>query len=99
MVSLAQVNWTVVYDATLAAVNVLTTTLILARIISVCGIKHVRTYGGLIGILIESAFLYSTTYIILLVLYLRDAASADRESFVYVQGLLNAVTVRLLLGG
>ncbi|KAF9020648.1 hypothetical protein BDZ89DRAFT_1072062 [Hymenopellis radicata] len=92
VIGLAQVHWAVVYDATLASVNALTTTLILVRIISVCGIKHVRTYGGLIYILVESAFLYSATYIVFLVLYLRDAPSADRDSFVYVQGILNAVT-------
>ncbi|KAF9009324.1 hypothetical protein BDZ89DRAFT_1167993 [Hymenopellis radicata] len=90
--SLALINWTVVYYAVTASVNILTTTLIITRILLVSGLKRARTYRGLIAILIESAFLYSATYIVYLALYVRDAPSADRDAFVYVQGLLSAVT-------
>ncbi|KAF8912262.1 hypothetical protein CPB85DRAFT_604746 [Mucidula mucida] len=72
--STSQVNWTIVYYAVTTSVNILTTLLIIIRILSVGGLKRVRTYRGILGILIKSAFLHSATYMVFLGLYARDTA-------------------------
>ncbi|KAF9030234.1 hypothetical protein BDZ89DRAFT_1132536 [Hymenopellis radicata] len=92
-VSLNEINWQIVYYSITAGTNVLTTFLIIFRILSLGGLKSARTYRGLLEILVESAFLYSATYIIYLVLLLRDfhlpywSYTSD-----YMYGLINAVT-------
>ncbi len=91
---MSQVNWTIVYYAVTTSANILTTLLIIIWILSVGGLKSVRTYRGILEILIESAFLYSATYVLFLGLYARDTAlSYWSVSNWYVVGLLNAVTV------
>ncbi|KAF8911229.1 hypothetical protein CPB85DRAFT_1304331 [Mucidula mucida] len=57
--SISQVNWSIVYYSLTASINLLTTSLIVLRILAIAGMKSLRTYRGLIGILIESAFIYS----------------------------------------
>ncbi|KAF9019147.1 hypothetical protein BDZ89DRAFT_1139516 [Hymenopellis radicata] len=91
--SLNQINWQIVYYSVTAFTNVLTTFLIIFRILSFGGLRIARTYHGLLEILVESAFLYSATYIVYLVLDVRDfylpywSFTSD-----YAYGLLNAVT-------
>ncbi|KAF9002654.1 hypothetical protein BDZ89DRAFT_1241956 [Hymenopellis radicata] len=59
-----QINWPIVYYSITASTNILTTFLIIFRILSIGGLRSARTYRGLLEILIESAFLYSATYIL-----------------------------------
>ncbi|KAF9019361.1 hypothetical protein BDZ89DRAFT_1208203 [Hymenopellis radicata] len=72
--------------------NLLTTFLIIFRILSVGGLKTIRTYRGIIEVLVESAFLYSATYTILLALSVHDGYAAPYDSNWYLFALLNAVT-------
>jgi hypothetical protein len=94
--TLQQINWTVVYYSITASLGVYTTSFIIIRILSVGGLKHARTYRGLIEIMVESALLYSTVLILYLALFLDDAKSPTSNSYIYVQGLLSAVTVSFL---
>ncbi|KAF9031950.1 hypothetical protein BDZ89DRAFT_1131560 [Hymenopellis radicata] len=73
-VSLLQVNWTIVDYSVTASISILTTILIIGRIVSQTGgLKRARTYRGVIEILVESAvFLYSVTYVLYLAVFLRD---------------------------
>lgn len=90
------INWTIVYYSVTAALNVLTTSLILIRILSIGGIKSARTYRGLIEILIESALLYSVVYIVYLALYVRDFYNPHLSTANWYAGsFLNTVTVRV----
>ncbi len=85
----AQIDWTIVYYGITASINILTTSLIIIRILCVGGFKHARTYRGIIEIMVESAVLYSGIYIVYFSLYV----GSDGYAFFYVEGLVNAVTV------
>ncbi|KAF9032004.1 hypothetical protein BDZ89DRAFT_1158687 [Hymenopellis radicata] len=55
-VSILQANWTIVYYSVTASISILTTILIIGRIVSQTGgLKRARTYRGVIEILVESA--------------------------------------------
>ncbi|KAF8907153.1 hypothetical protein CPB85DRAFT_1312529 [Mucidula mucida] len=84
----AQIDWTIVYYGITASINILTTSLIIIRILCVGGFKHARTYRGIIEIMVESAVLYSGIYIVYFSLYV----GSDGYAFFYVEGLVNAVT-------
>ncbi|KAF8881131.1 hypothetical protein CPB85DRAFT_1567439 [Mucidula mucida] len=86
-----RVNWNIVYYSVATTTNMLTTSMIIFRILSVGGIENARTYSGLIQILVESALLYSVTYITYLGVYAREH---DHWKFfnLYLQALLSAVT-------
>ncbi|KAF9047061.1 hypothetical protein BDZ89DRAFT_1058124 [Hymenopellis radicata] len=87
------INWTIIYYSVTAAVNVLTTSLIILRILTIGGLKSARTYRGLIEILIESALLYSVVYIIYLALYVRDFYTPSLATANWYAGsFLNTVT-------
>ncbi|KAF8915540.1 hypothetical protein CPB85DRAFT_1560164 [Mucidula mucida] len=88
-------NWLIVYYSVTVATNLLTTFLIIFRILSVGGIKTMRTYRGIIEVLVESAFLYSATYAVYLASAVHDAyaAPAFHDSNWYLAALLNAATV------
>lgn len=88
-------NWLIVYYSVTVATNLLTTFLIIFRILSVGGIKTMRTYRGIIEVLVESAFLYSATYAVYLASAVHDAyaAPAFHDSNWYLTALLNAATV------
>ncbi|KAF9012900.1 hypothetical protein BDZ89DRAFT_1167133 [Hymenopellis radicata] len=91
--SLSLINWEIVYYSVTAFTNVLTTFLIIFRILSFGGLRIAWTYHGLLEILIESAFLFSATYILYLVLLVRDFYLPYLSSTsYYAYGLLNAVT-------
>ncbi|PBK91832.1 hypothetical protein ARMGADRAFT_188908 [Armillaria gallica] len=68
-------RWAVATIATTLGTNVLCTTLIITRIISVARRQRgmlgigLRTYRGVLEILVESAALYSTSYLLLMILY------------------------------
>ncbi|KAF9025742.1 hypothetical protein BDZ89DRAFT_1114132 [Hymenopellis radicata] len=88
-----RVNWNTMYYAVTAATNLFTTSLIIFRIFSVVGIKNSRTYRGLIEILVESALLYSVTYITYLGVFAREnGLSYWRFGNWYLEAFLNAVT-------
>ncbi|KAF9004156.1 hypothetical protein BDZ89DRAFT_621971 [Hymenopellis radicata] len=70
--SLANMNWAIVYYSVTAATNILTTSLIIYRILSFAGLRGARTYRGIIEIFIESAFLYSATYVVYLAITVHD---------------------------
>ncbi|KAF9026952.1 hypothetical protein BDZ89DRAFT_1161059 [Hymenopellis radicata] len=90
--TLTQINWIIVYYSITASINILTTSLIIVRIIRIVGLKRTRTYRGLIEIMVESAFLFSATYLVYLSLYLRDFYLPYFSSAnLYAQGMLNAV--------
>ncbi|KAF9004157.1 hypothetical protein BDZ89DRAFT_1145743 [Hymenopellis radicata] len=85
-------DWLIVYYSVTVVTNLLTTFLIIFRILSVGGLKTIRTYRGIIEVLVESAFLYSATYTILLALSVHDGYAAPYDSNWYLFALLNAVT-------
>ncbi len=92
--TLSQIDWNIVYYSVTASTNVLTTFLIILRILSVGGLKSARTYRGLLEILIESAFLYTAIYSVYLALFIRDAYLPYYSiTASYVYGLVNAATV------
>ncbi|SJL18438.1 uncharacterized protein ARMOST_22027 [Armillaria ostoyae] len=69
-----QTNWALATMATTLGTNILCTALIVGRIIYVArrhrGIMGgIRTYRGVIEILVESAALYSIIYVVLMILY------------------------------
>ncbi len=91
-----QTNWALVTMATTVGTNVLCTALIVGRIIYVArghrGIMDgIRTYRGVIEILVESAALYSIIYVVLMILY-----PIDSNGYMYPQTLSYPVTVRLV---
>ncbi|KAF9004958.1 hypothetical protein BDZ89DRAFT_1145379 [Hymenopellis radicata] len=89
----AQLNWTIVYYSVTASINIITTSLILIRILSVGGLRLARTYRGLVEILVESACMYSTTYVIYLAVYLQKVHATHWSSSAwYVYAFMNAVT-------
>ncbi|KAF9025734.1 hypothetical protein BDZ89DRAFT_1068097 [Hymenopellis radicata] len=86
-----RVNWNIVYYSVTATTNIITTSMIIFRIFSAGGIENARTYRGLIQILVESALLYSVTYITYLGVYVTEHKHW-RFANLYLQALLNAVT-------
>ncbi|KAF9019339.1 hypothetical protein BDZ89DRAFT_1073092, partial [Hymenopellis radicata] len=67
-----EIDWTIVYYSVTVAVNISTTSLIIFRILAVGGLKAVRTYRGVIEVVVESAFLFSATYVVFLATFLSD---------------------------
>ncbi|KAK0442150.1 hypothetical protein EV421DRAFT_2019614 [Armillaria borealis] len=85
-------NWTLATMATTLGTNILCTALIVARIVYVArghrGIMGgIRTYRGVIEILVESAALYSITFVVLMILY-----SLKGNGYLYPQALVLPVT-------
>ncbi|KAF8988628.1 hypothetical protein BDZ89DRAFT_244633 [Hymenopellis radicata] len=69
-ISASRVNWTLVYYSMTVATNSLCTVLILFRIVRVSGLgASLKTYRGIIEILVESAAMYAIIYIALLIAY------------------------------
>ncbi|KAF9007708.1 hypothetical protein BDZ89DRAFT_1168458 [Hymenopellis radicata] len=68
--SASRVNWTLAYYSMTVATNSLCTVLILFRIVRVSGLgASLKTYRGIIEILVESAAMYAIIYIALLIVY------------------------------
>ncbi|KAF9020621.1 hypothetical protein BDZ89DRAFT_1138548 [Hymenopellis radicata] len=63
----AQVNWVLLYYSMIVVTNSLCTLLILARIVRTS--DNLKTYRGVIEIIVESAIMYSFIYIALVVVY------------------------------
>ncbi|PBK63329.1 hypothetical protein ARMSODRAFT_540460 [Armillaria solidipes] len=87
-----QTNWALATMATTLGTNVLCTALIVGRIIYVARghrgiIGGVRTYRGVLEILVESAALYSITFIVFMILY-----PLDGSGYMYPQALSFPVT-------
>ncbi|PBK83514.1 hypothetical protein ARMGADRAFT_1170497 [Armillaria gallica] len=95
MVSLddeTKTNWVVATIASTFGTNILCTTLIVARIIYVArghrGIMGgIRTYRGVLEILVESAALYSITFVVFMILY-----PLGGNGYMYPQALIFPVT-------
>lgn len=84
--------------ATTLGTNVLCTILIIARIIHVAkghrGVMgSIRTYRDVIEVLVESAALYSTIYVVLMILYPLQGTNG----YMYAQMLVYPITVRLVI--
>ncbi|KAF9004120.1 hypothetical protein BDZ89DRAFT_1080694 [Hymenopellis radicata] len=68
--STARADWMLVYYSTTVMTNSLCTFLILYRITAVGGVSaSLKTYRGIIEILVESAAMYAITYTVLLAVY------------------------------
>ncbi|KAF9024959.1 hypothetical protein BDZ89DRAFT_1162012 [Hymenopellis radicata] len=66
----SRTNWSLVYYSMTVATNSLCTVLILFRIVRVSGLgASLKTYRGIIEILVESAAMYAIIYIALLIAY------------------------------
>ena len=66
----SRINWSLVYYSMTVATNSLCTILILFRIVRVSGLgASLKTYRGIIEILLESAAMYAIIYIALLIAY------------------------------
>ncbi len=92
--TLANTNWFIIYCSVAAATNLLTTSLIIYRILSFTGLRGARTYRGIIKIFVESAFLDSATYVVYLAVtvdnfYVRYRAFGNW----YTEAFVNSVTV------
>ncbi|KAF9015894.1 hypothetical protein BDZ89DRAFT_1076084, partial [Hymenopellis radicata] len=69
-IGIDRVNWTLVYYSMTVVTNSLCTLLILFRVVCVGGVRaSLKTYRGMIEILVESAFMYALVYSALLVVY------------------------------
>ncbi|KAK0457293.1 uncharacterized protein EV420DRAFT_517592 [Desarmillaria tabescens] len=94
-------KWALATMATTLGTNILCTTLIVARIIHVAKMHRgvmgsIRTYRGVIGILVESAALYSTIYVVLMILY-----PLEGNGYMYPQMLvypITGITPTLIIG-
>ncbi|KAF9021344.1 hypothetical protein BDZ89DRAFT_1163821 [Hymenopellis radicata] len=91
VVSLAEIDWNIVYYSMTVATNILCTGSIVLRIIYING--KIRTYRGIIEILVESAMLYSITYITYIAVYAYAYNDVHyNESHFYPGAMLSAVT-------
>ncbi|KAF8900188.1 hypothetical protein CPB85DRAFT_163908 [Mucidula mucida] len=78
----SQANWSLIYYSMTVATNSLCTTLILFRIMQVSGISAgLKTYRGIIEILIESAALYAVVYLALVIAYAYQYYSLEDGSY------------------
>ncbi len=90
-------KWAVATIATTLGTNVLCTTLIITRIIGVARRQRgmfgigLRTYRGVLEILVESAALYSTSYLLLMIFY-----PLSGNGYMFAQALVYPITIRLL---
>lgn len=93
----SQADWRIIYISLTVTVNLLSTGLILFRIVRVTGVGQARTYRGVIEILVESAILYSLAHLIYLAMYVHGIHSRHLETGdFYPNALLPAVTVSFL---
>ncbi len=102
-IGLATVNWVLVYYTMTVVTNSVCTALILYRMLRFndAGVS-IRTYRGIIELLIESAVVYSLIYITLLVVYAYEFYTPDlpfMRWYFYPQVLSWSITVsrRLML--
>ncbi len=91
-----ETNWAVATIAATLGTNILCTALIVGRIVYVArghrGVMGgIRTYRGVLEILVESAALYSTTFVVLIILY-----PLEGNEYMYPQALIFSVTVRIV---
>lgn len=93
-IGVTEVNWRIIYICLMVASNLLSTGLIIFRIIHVTGVGQAKTYGGVIEILSESSVLFSATYLVYLMMYARSYYDAEwNNSDFYPLAMLPAVTV------
>ncbi len=88
-------NWALAAMAATLGTNILCTALIVARIIYVARGHHgimggIRTYRGVIEIVVESAALYSITFVVWMILY-----PLKGNGYMYPEAMVLPVTVRL----
>ncbi len=95
VVSITEIDWNIVYYSMTVATNILCTGSIVLRIIYIS--RTIRTYRGIIEILVESAMLYSVTYITYIAVYAYAYNDVSfNESHYYPGAMLSAVTVSLV---
>ncbi|KIY64976.1 hypothetical protein CYLTODRAFT_412931 [Cylindrobasidium torrendii FP15055 ss-10] len=93
-VSLSSINWIVVYYSMTVFTNSVCTVLIIYRIIHISGTVALRTYRGVVEVLVESSVIYTLPYIIFLITYARSYYDANQGNmaYIYPRALLTAVT-------
>ncbi|KAF9029914.1 hypothetical protein BDZ89DRAFT_692247 [Hymenopellis radicata] len=86
--------WIFIYYSITVVTNCLCTFLILYRIVRISGVlASLRTYRGIIEMLIESAFVYSVTYIVYLVVFGCKGSSPFPAGYeLYPAVLSNSIT-------
>jgi hypothetical protein len=90
----SEAKFRIIYVVLTVATNLLTTSLIVYRIIRVTGLAEAKTYRGLIGILVESSLLFSLTHLIYLGVYIHAVYDVNMDiSDTFPAALLPAVTV------
>ncbi|PBK63363.1 hypothetical protein ARMSODRAFT_541034 [Armillaria solidipes] len=87
-----ETNWAVATIVATLGTNILCTALIVGRIVYVArghrGVMgSIRTYRGVLEIVVESAALYSTTFVVLMILY-----PLEGNEYMYPQALIFSVT-------
>lgn len=94
----AESTWKIVFLATTVFTNVFCTVAIIFRILSVNGFtKSLKTYHGILEILIESAILYTSVYLIYIGMevYTTYVTSEWDVRLYYPESLANVITVRV----
>ncbi|KAF9011512.1 hypothetical protein BDZ89DRAFT_1077690 [Hymenopellis radicata] len=77
-ITASRTNWTLVYYSMTVATNSLCTVLVLFRIVRISGLgASLKTYRGIIEILVESAAMHAIIYIALLIAYAYEYYTAS----------------------
>ncbi|KAF8901088.1 hypothetical protein CPB85DRAFT_134568 [Mucidula mucida] len=87
------IDWDSIYFSMVVGTNTLCTVLIIGRIIFVTGWRHaLQTYGGIINILVESAFIYSGAFIIYIALFDSADDRITAAAYSYLHAMLPSIT-------
>ncbi|KAF9018059.1 hypothetical protein BDZ89DRAFT_1074311 [Hymenopellis radicata] len=101
--SISQTNWILVYYLMTVATNSLCTVLILFRIVRVSGLgASLKTYRGIIEILVESAAMYAIIYIALLIAYAYEFYTASitvMTAYPYPAGIAPTLIIARVMAG
>ncbi len=90
-----KIEWITIYFAMIVATNSLCTVLIVGRIIFLIGWRPaLKTYRGIVTIILESALLYSGAFIIRIGMVTSLDEDSWNSSSLYVDALLPSITVR-----
>ncbi|KAF8883596.1 hypothetical protein CPB85DRAFT_1338534 [Mucidula mucida] len=91
--ALFKINWNTIYFAMIVSTNTLCTLLILGRILFLIGWRQaVKTYRGIVAIMVESALLYSGAFIIHIAMILSEPGDGSNVSALYVDAMLPSIT-------
>lgn len=89
-------DWRVVYFSLTSTTNLVSTALIIFRIIYTTGIARSKAYRGIIKILVESCLVYSVAHLVYLVMFVTEYRDPHlNTSYAYASALLPAATVSI----